>query len=169
MKRTPEENMERKAIIEKALRDAVAKAQAHDWSVTPEMFPEFQARIAAAMADLQANEETPALDLLMFASVLQILGEMTGVHPPADRLAWAMDLMGVGGQFGAELLKQGGYPRPTDAQVAPIARFIRKRAEALAALGDSISPANAREEMRTAARTAVEVMLGEAPARAHRN
>lgn len=159
---TDEENQQRKEIIAKALLDTAEFVQTQIGTLEPGQMVMVQAKLSEALAIIQADVPTEALDLLTCATLLQIVGDMIGdQRMDDDPLTYGLELCKIGASMAGAEINRGGYGRPTTAQHKQLIRAIRKHVEALISSGKTAS--EAIPDMQTFARRAVGVVLGEPP------
>jgi hypothetical protein len=165
MRHTESENIVRKELVGRALADTASFLASAGVVLTAEQSAEVHRRVGLSIAKLHRDESTEALDLLVCASLLQAVGEVTGILAPADPLVWKHELVVVGAEAARDLMAAGGYPRPTPAQLKLMACGLERRAEPLARRGMELAPEHARQRMRDTAAQVVLVALGDPPSR----
>ncbi|WP_426751576.1 hypothetical protein [Myxococcus sp. Y35] len=166
MTRTEAENSKRLQLVTQHGREAVTFAARRFGPLPPDREEEFVIRMAEAMRVLVESEENDALDLLARSAVLLLAAELSG-HLVPDVVARRSELLCIGTAAGRTLLASGRYPAPSETQHAKIAKLVSERAEQLVALGESITRAVAREEIRKAGRAAVAITVGRESPRSH--
>jgi hypothetical protein len=171
MKRSDEENAQRKEIIARAISEASAHLEAEGYVLTPEQAHEVSERLAPVIAQLHHDEPTEALDLLVCAATLQAVGEALGIigAPEArpDPVALGLELAELGAREVNARIVEGGYREFTEENRRQLVTAIRRRVEVL--LRDGTAPDAARQNVRALAAQSVDILLGPAPARARMN
>jgi hypothetical protein len=170
MTRTAAEEDARGIIIRKALHDAATWLEENGVEpLTPEQTAEVHQRLQQAVDEMRAHVETEALDLLTCAATFQIVGEVVGIIQRSDLepVAVGLELAEVGARAASVAVASGGYPSFSEDQRGQIIRAIRRKVETV--LRDRVPVQAARESVADFARVAVDLVMGEAPARRHMN